>query len=257
MSRDSQQGVVQLPSAGVPADHGLSSLGLIMQLGGSVFAAGAALFTFASMFEVSRIRAESLWMFLALALCIARSIFHRMAGTELLYGRSLGLGDVPTDPLAGVRRYIGIGLVHSVVFALLLKFAFNEFSTMMVVGIAVGLAAWPLTLGALLMSGMFKQLILVSATANTLPVSEDKGFEGAAILMTVLGVCGVLATGTILVAMYESTGHIFQDSRVVILLLALLMLVVRSCLHIQAGVSGLRETSIVRSSSRIATQTSA
>ena len=245
MSHDNQPGVVQLPSAGIPADQGLSSLGLIMQLGGSLLAAGVALMSFMALVAMSG-PGESLWMFLLLGTCITRSLFHRMAGTELLYGRRTGLSldGTATSPLRGLHRYIIVGLIHTVVFTVILKLKFDVPSNLLF-GLALGLLAWPATLGALLYSNIFKRF--VSSPGNQIPVSEDKGFEGAAILMTVLGVCGVLATGTILLAMFESGGRAMQEGRVLLVMLALVMLVVRSCLHVQAGISGLRTTSVDRS----------
>src|SRR5678815_3118419 len=93
------EGVVALPDAGVPADQGLSSLGLIMQLGGTVFAGAATLFGFLQMLERHG-RSDAMWMLLVLALCVGRSFVHRMAGTELLYGRPTGLNvEHPAGPL--------------------------------------------------------------------------------------------------------------------------------------------------------------
>ena len=63
--------VVQLVDAGVPADHGLSSLGLLMQLAGSVLAAYAGIVAFLTLFAM-RGSGETMWMFLILGMCIAR-----------------------------------------------------------------------------------------------------------------------------------------------------------------------------------------
>jgi hypothetical protein len=46
-------------------------------------------------------------------------------------------------------------------------------------GIGLGMAVWPITLGVLLALPRFRRF------NGALPVSEDKGFEGASILMTV------------------------------------------------------------------------
>src|SRR5688572_28212956 len=110
--------VVALPSAGVPADQGLSSLGLDMQLGGTVMALGVALFAFSTLIAMPDGRGDSLWLFLLLSTCVARSLFHRMAGTELLYGRA-GL-EIERNPLGALRRYVIIAIAHSVLFAVAL-----------------------------------------------------------------------------------------------------------------------------------------
>jgi hypothetical protein len=66
-----QDQVVELPNAGIPADHGLTSLGLVMQLGGSLLSAGAALLAFVSAFALTR--GDSLWLFVILAVSVVRS----------------------------------------------------------------------------------------------------------------------------------------------------------------------------------------
>ena len=128
MSEHTEQkpGVVELVDAGVPADQGLSSLGLIMQLAGSVFAAYATLATFVMVLalSVSRGGSERLWVFLVLAMCIARSLVHRMAGTEILYGKRTHEG-ATTSPLAGIRRYVLVGIAQSVVVALIMGAKFD------------------------------------------------------------------------------------------------------------------------------------
>src|SRR6266545_3407762 len=85
MSEQKQDGVVELVDAGVPADQGLSSLGLLMQLAGNFFAAYAGLLTFIMLFAM-RGSGETLWMVVLFGSCIARSMFHRSAGSQLLYG---------------------------------------------------------------------------------------------------------------------------------------------------------------------------
>jgi len=240
MSIENEQGVVE---ASMPADQGLSSLGLIMQLGGTVFAGGATLFAFLQMMD-GHSRSDAMWMILVLALCVGRSLYHRIAGTELLYGRPAGLNATrPAGPLTGLRRYIAIGLVHTVLIAVIAKLKFHV-PTKLVLGIAGGLALWPVVLALYIASGRFRPF------ATEVPMSEDKGFESAAILMTVLGVCGVLATGTFLVLLIEQGDGILNHGFGVLLLFALVMLLIRSLLHVAAGLSGLRETSLDRSVER-------
>src|SRR5690348_12734764 len=99
MSEDQKQDVVELVNAGAPADQGLSSLGLLMQLAGSLFAAFAVVFAFWLIVQVRGNGSELLWTFLILGLCGVRSIFHRMAGSDLLYGRRVLGAEAPTDYL--------------------------------------------------------------------------------------------------------------------------------------------------------------
>ncbi|MEJ7596824.1 MAG: hypothetical protein WKG01_02840 [Kofleriaceae bacterium] len=224
----------------VPVDGGLATLGLLLQLGGSVLAAYATLATFVVLF-LSQLQGgkDMLWLFLLLGISVARSLFHRMAGTELLYGRRIGYDEKPISPLRGIYRYIIIGLAHAVVVVLAMKFKFGV-DGKPVLGLGLGLAAWPLVLLGMLASQGFRRF------TYELPVSEDKGFESAAIVMTILGICGAFITCTALVVLLDSGGQALQQGPGILLLLVLGMLVVRSVLHIQAGLSGLRETSVDR-----------
>ncbi|MBX3154987.1 MAG: hypothetical protein KF773_03230 [Deltaproteobacteria bacterium] len=228
-----------LAGAGVPADQGLSTLGLLMQLAGTILAAQVSLVIFSALFVMRADRTDSMWVFLMLGLCIARSMFHRQAGTELLYGRRPGLDGNAGNPLTGLKRYIVVALVQSALLALI---AYLKFKAPGKVSVAMfaGLIVWPATLGALLASGRFKRF------NEGIPVAEDKGFEGAAILMTVFGLCGALATGAILIVVFQKGGKSLQQGPGVLMIVALVKLFLRSSLHVQAGVTGLRETSLDR-----------
>jgi hypothetical protein len=223
-----------------PVDGGLSALGLVMQLGGSVLAAYATLATFVVLF-LSQLQGgkDMLWLFVLFGISVARSLFHRLAGSELLYGRRIGFDEKPISPLRGIYRYIIIAISHTVLIVLVLKFKF-EAPGKLVLGVGLGLAAWPLVLLGMMATQGFRRF------TTELPVSEDKGFEGAAILMTILGVCGALVTGTALVTILEAGGKELQQGPGILMLLVLAMLLVRSVLHVQAGLSGLRETSVDR-----------
>lgn len=241
MTIQNDQGVVDLPTAQVPADQGLSSLGLIMQLAGTLFAAFISLFMFMTLLT-PRMGGDGtmLWIFLVLGLCVARSFYHRAAGTELLYGRRT-LSETPVSAFAGVRRYVAVALGQTVLLAALMKIKFDV-PGHIIAGVAGGLAVWPVTLLIIFSLPRFKRI-----ESGQLPIAEDKGFEGASILMAIFGTCGVLATGTILVLMLRMGGKAMQQGPMVLILLAVGMLVVRSAIHVQAGLSGIRETSIDRS----------
>lgn len=235
MSEQNPHQVVDLVDAGIPADQGLSSLGMLMQLAGNVLAASAALFMFSMLFAAGA-SGELLWMLLLLGLSIARSLFQRSAGAELLYGRA---GFEQTNRLAGVRRYVLFALAQSVMVAALLAAKFHV-PNLIAVGILAGLAAWPATLAVLLQLPRFKRF------QNEIPVPEDKGFEGAAILMTVLGLCGLIGGALVLYLMLQAGSELTKGPGV-LLVLTVAMLVVRSFIHVQAGFSGLRETSVDKS----------
>ncbi len=219
----------------VPSDQGLTTLGLLMQLCGTIFAAyGSLMLLFFVFLPLGRADDKGL-MLLAVMLCIGRSAFHRMAGTELLYGHKTldGTG----SPLTGTKRYIVIAIAQSALLALFLHWKVHV-PIKATVGVGLGLAAWPILLAVLFALPRFKRF------ATEIPVPEDKGFEGASILMTVLGLCGALGIGAFLFLMLQSGGALMSQGPGVLLLVALVMLLVRSIFHVQAGLAGLRETSL-------------
>jgi len=107
--------------------------------------------------------------------------------------------------------------------------------------VTAALALWPATLFVLFLLPRFRRY------RDDLPLTEDKGFEGASILMTVGGACGTLAMGTLLLFLLDLPRRVLMQGPGVMLLLAVGMLVIRSLFHVQAGVSGLRETNVDRS----------
>jgi hypothetical protein len=239
MSEPVKPQVVELVDAGVPADQGLSALGLLMQLAGNVLAAYAALITFQMLFVTSQLGDQSkdlLWVILALGLSIGRSLLHRSAGSQLVYGG----GEHQPGRLAGVRRYVTVALIQSVVLGAVMRFGLH-LGNVAALGVVAGLAVWPVTLAVLLRLPRFKRF------HDELPLTEDKGFEGASIFMTVLGLCGAIGTGTGLYVMLQTSNRELQSGPNVLITLSLILLVVRSVIQIQAGVSGLRETSVDRS----------
>jgi len=220
----------------VPADNGLSALGLLMQLAGSVFAGIMCLYAFL-LIGGANLFGQTGWLLLVLVACVGRSLVHRWAGTELLYGKRTT--DELGDPLAPVRKYIAVGLAHSALLTLLL---IGKFDMPMKYGLAFGgaLALWPAALAILLQQPRFQSF------RTEIPVPEDKGFEGVAILMVVLGAIGLLCSGTVLIVMLEADDILMRHGHGVPMIGATLMLVIRSGLHVHAGLTGLRETSLER-----------
>jgi hypothetical protein len=241
MSEQNEDGVVKLVDAGVPADQGLSSLGLLMQLAGNVLAAYAGLVAFTALFALQGSRGgETMWVFLLLGLSIARSLMHRAAGAQMLYGNGQLHEDGSVERMAGIKRYVMFALAQTAIVAGML---FGKFHVpgKMALSLGAALAAWPVTLLVLMQLPRFKRF------RKELPLTEDKGFEGASILMTVLGTCGLVAAGTILLVLLDLPGRALSKGPGVLVVLSLAMLCVRSFLHVQAGISGLRETSVDRS----------
>src|SRR5512135_1863035 len=144
MTEGTQPKVVDLVDAGVPADQGLSSLGMLMQLAGNLFAAYMSLTTFAMLVLSSRAGSgnETLWVLLLLGGAITRSLVHRSAGAQLLYGAG---GGGQGSRMAGIQRYLVVAFAQSALTGLLLKWKFGV-DAKMALGITAGLAAWPVTL---------------------------------------------------------------------------------------------------------------
>lgn len=240
----SDRGVVDLPGAGVPADNGLSSLGLIMQLGGTLFTAAVSIYILGQVMLTATVGRYAggdglvLWTIAGGSICVARSLLHRSAGNGLLYKQLTPSGD-GASPLGPMKRYIVFGLVASALVAAILDWKFGM-THKAAIGFGVGLAAWPAVLGGMLLGGRFRSYEV------EIPLAEDKGFESAAVLMTLMGLCGVFATGAGLVLFMRMGGQALQGVNALIIITTL-VLFVRSCLHAHAGISGLRETSIDRS----------
>lgn len=223
--------VIELPSARMPADGGASTLALLVQLAGTVFALGAAALALLLLFT----RAATGSAILLLSLSALRSLVHRRVGTVILY-------EPLKDPLESIRRYVAIGLAHSVLVAAVL-YAHRGFGITGAHAVACGvaLALWPLALWAIAARGK-----LCSFSKN----SEDNGFEAASIVMAVFGACGALAIIVQLwlvstVASLRGWGHVNFA-----LLLVLGPLLIRSGIHFRAGMAGLRETSSDRAVER-------
>ena len=242
MSQD--QGAPQAQETGlvdpnVPADQGLSTLGLLMQLAGSLFGGFGALLMFYFMILPTFGRdSQKGMMILIVGASITRSVFHRMAGSDLLYRRQTLDGQ--TSPLSGIKRYILVALGHTLLVALILKFKLKA-PGMAVVAVSAGFALWPAVLAGMLQLPRFKRF------QTELPVPEDKGFEGASVIMTVLGTCGAIGTGAFLFVMIDKLDVLLSQGPGILIFVAIVMLFIRSIFHVQAGLSGLRETSVDRS----------
>jgi hypothetical protein len=229
--------VVELPSPGLPADHGLASLGLIMQLAGRTTAALTALAATVAWIE-GRFHHRGEWIAIAIALGLARSHLHRVAGRDLTYGRHTADGRTG-DPLRATRRYAAFGIAHAIAIGALAALAFER-PPASAAGIAAALAVWP---AALAVVGRARRFAALRAG---IPLGEDRGLEGAAIVMTVLGAYGVLSTGGLVALLGRLSPHQHAHGWGVMLVVVVALLVVRSALQLRAGLSGLRHSSFDR-----------
>jgi len=224
---DPRQGreVAHLAGARMPADHGLAALGLLMQLFGSVFAGVMAFF---AMVPILAGGAPNAWVIFVIgALGCVRSIFHRIAGTSLIYGSARG-------PLYMMNVYSVISVVQTALTILLLKkYMLVDAPGKMLATFAIILLAWPL---AVFLVARWPRLRRFGSEG--VPTAEDMGFEGAAVLMTILGVIGVLFAALVIYALTQAEGKILSTPQGMLTMGVFLMLLVRAILHFVAGIKG-------------------
>jgi len=226
--------VVSLPSPGLPADHGLASLGLIMQLAGRTTAALVALL--ASLAWIGgRLHPHTGALAVVIALSLARSQLHRAAGRDLAYGRR-SLEGGAADPFRAVRAYVGFAIVHAAAIGGIAAAVFGQ-PWRAAAGIGGALALWPCALAVI------SRLPRVRPLRAGMPLGEDRGLEGASIVMTVLGSYGLLSTGAIVVMLGALSPHHVQHGWGAMLVVVFALLAVRSAMHVRAGLAGLRDSS--------------
>jgi hypothetical protein len=233
--------VVSLPGPGLPADHGLASLGLVMQLASRTTAALVALVASLAWIDGRldhHTTGHTAWCGLVIALCIARSQLHRAAGRDLTYGRRTAEGDA-ADPFGAMRTYAVFALGQALAIGAIAAQVFDQ-PLPAAAGITAALALWPCALAVI---SYQSHRSTVHGLRAGMPLGEDRGLEGASIVMTVLGAYGAVSTGGILVMLGALSPHHLRHGWGVMLLVVFALLVVRSSLHIRAGLAGLRDGS--------------
>lgn len=240
MARLSPSGEATLTNprgARVAADQGLSGLGMLMQLAGGIMAIvtlaviGTALATHVRFYDV-----HPIWMYSILVLSLRRSLLQRRAGIVLVYGP----GDQRHPQTRSVRRYIRFALGQSAVVLAILHFQFAVTSTALG-ALALALIAWPAILAVVLALPRFRSF------REEIPMSEDQGFAGAAMYMTVFGLWGTVVTaiGAFVTLMKISAG-VWPAYFWLFAVPPLVILLIRSILEVQGGLSGLRSIGIDR-----------
>jgi hypothetical protein len=221
----------------LPADLGISGLGLIMQLAGTVFTGLSGVMGL--MILITMVRAGGMrgggpggsiifWLLAMAATGVMRSVAHRNAGTRLLY-------DGPGTPLSGIKRYLTMASIQTGVW---LGFFASEAHApgSMLLALLIMLGAWPATLAILFFAtDKFKQL------DHGIPVSEDKGFEGGSIIMLILGLTGLGYALVMLYGVMQMPSQALSQLPGIIMILIAIMLVIRSVLHVIAGWRGVSE----------------
>lgn len=215
--------VAQLAGARLPADRGLSSLGLLMQLVGSFFLGYMAFLALMPIFAGGG--GGSWQLFLLGASGAVRAAFHRNAGGSLLYGS-------PGGPLRAVRAYAVVALIETALWIFILKSLTSSFA--LALPIAGMLIAWPITLLVVASRQSYREI-----AEHQVPQSEDMGFEGSSILMVILGVMGVLASGIVVFTLFKVKAWSGKGGIHGLMFLGIfIMLLVRSGVHAMSGIKG-------------------
>jgi hypothetical protein len=242
MAESEPRGIVDLTGAGVPADRGLASLGLVMQLAGRITAALAALAVVVGLQQPAVEHAIMRWLVVLGIGAIGRSILHQIAGRDLVYGRRTADGR-PADPFAATRLYVLFGIGHAILIGAMMPELGMTRPT--AIGVMIALAVWPIALAAIILTlgrtpGRTPGRTLGRPRPDpALPLGEDRGLEGASIVMTVLGAAGlVLAGGLLLLIGALRHYHIRPDSTV-ILGAVFTLLALRAVMQLRAGLAGL------------------
>lgn len=223
-SREERE-VARLVGPRLPADHGLGSLGLLMQLTGSLLAGYMVLI---GMFPIfANTHGGFVVVFLVGALGTIRSLFHRAAGGALVYGSPQGI-------FRPIHVYAAVSAVQTVLTLVLINV---DDKLPLVVNVSIGLAllAWPAVLLVLVTRRSMRELV----AHDSLPVAEDFGFEGAAALMMLLGLFGAMFTAFMLYGSLKLFGTALGGQGFLVVGI-LAMLLIRSILHATAGVKGTR-----------------
>lgn len=209
----------------ISADAGLTGLGLLMQVSGSIF------LVLSLPLLIGTIANGYVSLFLFGVLSVLRSSMNLRAGIGLLYG-------APKGPLHRVWIYVGVALLQSLTILVLPD-------ELIAIGVRLALSgflmAWPVALAIVLSRTPFRQI------GETLPRNEDLGFEAAGIIMTIFGILGVMVSSLLILSIYPQAPSLVW--------LGGFVLLVRSILHTKAGLRSCRGASTREMSKSVAQYT--
>lgn len=217
---ENERSLANLAGAKMPADRGLTGLGLLMQVGGSVFLAFGALIALMPLLDGAQGGGPKMEVFVIGVLSVIRSIAHRSAGMALVYGS-------PRGYIQNIKTYFGIALAQSVSVALV--FMHLDAPWKMTIFAFAVLMTWPATVLVMLSTKRFRM------AEKNLPATEDMGFESAAVLMTIFGLMGTIAGGCLLLSIFKSAGNFLSEVPGILWTCVIMMLLARSVLHLRAG----------------------
>ena len=227
--------IVPLAGPNMPADRGLSGLGLLMQLSGSVFLAYGAFMVMLPMLDGSMPGDGRMKILMVALLSVVRSSFHRSAGTAILFRKR---GDLKS-PLHQVKIYIGVAFAQSAAIFFLLG---DFLPTKVGLYLVAILVAWPATLAVVLSQSRFREL------GNEIEHAEDMGFESAAVMMTIFGILGAMTSGLVIITIYKTPFFSLSDVPSFLWMGVIGMLFIRSLLHARAGFHGCQGVRVERAS---------
>jgi hypothetical protein len=207
-----------------------------MQLGGSLFAALTSMALFSVLIMMGRARGGGGELFMYVVLLggtgLARSVIHRGAGADLCFATM--------NPFAGIQRYFAISAANTGAWFFVAVIQAHA-PMSMVLPLLIALMAWPTALMVMTRMPSYRELSL-----SRVPVGDDKGFEGASLLMLAIGVIGLAFSTVMLYMAFKLVSQRGVPGSFVLLLVSAVVLFIRSLLHVAAGARGVRETFVDR-----------
>lgn len=209
----------------LPADAGLSALGVLMRLGGAL---GLWVGVYALIMVL--MLSMSLGVVGLLGLGVLQSYLHTRAGKALSFVRP------GADRL--VWAYVGVSLLHTVALLPFLDELPPSFSAVSYVVLGLS-ASWPLVVVGLMLRPQARAVLAAMKASRKRIFAEDLGITGTAALMTAMGFVGVVLVGLwmVLVVQAGTLKAGFAGWLTVMLGAGFLL---RSFLHARAGVVQLR-----------------
>lgn len=214
------------------SDSGLSGLGLIMQLVGGIMTAIVGCYGMIMLIALLQAGGRGapgtilVWLLAVLGTSLARSVTHAAAGRRLLY-------EGPGTPGSALKRYLTVSAVQVAVVAI--GMLANDAPGGLMLALVLILGAWPAAL-------LFIAKPKIDTYGETVPMADDKGFEGASILLLIFGSIGVLIGAVMVMGWLSMPGEMKTSLMGIGMLVAFGMLAARSVFHLRAGIRGASAT---------------
>jgi len=174
----------------LPADAGLSALGILMRLGGSI-----ALWLGVYGLILALMQRASLLVIALVAMAVARSFLHVRAGRALWGGQP--------EAASRVWAYVAFAVLHSALIVPAVGEVPPNLRLMPYLGVAV-LVTWPLVVAGLMARPNARAVVAAMRASRRRIFAEDLNITGVSALMTALGTVGVLVMGLMLLISVQS-----------------------------------------------------